>query len=153
MPKYANQTEVSAERSRNEIEHTLRRYGAEKFMYGWQEDAAIIGFQINKMSVKFLLPMPDRNSDEVLFTPAKRQRRSPGQQEQAYEQAIKQRWRALNLCIKAKLEAVEAGIVSFDEEFLAHFILPGGDTVGKVWGEQIKQIQASGKLPPLITMG
>ena len=41
----------------------------------------------------------------------------------------RQRWRALNLAIKAKLEAVESGIVTFDQEFLAHIVGPSGQTV------------------------
>jgi hypothetical protein len=35
--KYAANTEVSAEKSRAEIETVLRRYGATGFMYGWDE--------------------------------------------------------------------------------------------------------------------
>lgn len=46
-----------------------------------------------------------------------------------YEQAGRQRWRALALVIKAKLEAVGTGIVTFEEEFLAHIVLPSGRTV------------------------
>ena len=34
MTKYAAQTEVTSTRSRDEIERTLERYGADQFMYG-----------------------------------------------------------------------------------------------------------------------
>jgi hypothetical protein len=34
------------------------------------------------------------------------------------------RWRALLLMIKAKVEAVESGVVTFEDEWLAHFVLP-----------------------------
>ena len=33
MTKYAAQTEVTSTRSRDEIERTLERYGADQFMY------------------------------------------------------------------------------------------------------------------------
>jgi hypothetical protein len=36
VSKFAENTSVSAERSRAEIEKTLRRYGADQFMYGWE---------------------------------------------------------------------------------------------------------------------
>ena len=36
MTKYAATTDVPAEKSRAEIEATLRRYGATGFAYGWE---------------------------------------------------------------------------------------------------------------------
>lgn len=128
MAKYAASTDVSSDRSRAEIEKTLERYGARKFMYGWDEDRAIVGFEINDRQVRFILPTPDRASAEFTRTPTGRARAAT-QQREAYEQAVRQRWRALNLVIKAKLEAVDSGIVTFDAEFLAHLVLPDGRTV------------------------
>lgn len=58
--------------------------------------------------------------------------------------------RALALCIKAKLEAVQAGIVTFDEEFLAHFLLPDGKTVGDHWGAQYRTMIEGGQIPKLL---
>ena len=42
----------------------------------------------------------------------------------SYDQACRQRWRALLLVIKAKLEAVTAGISTIETEFLANIVLP-----------------------------
>ena len=131
MGTYAASTTVSAERSRNEIERTLARYGASSFMYGWEEQRAIIAFVIEGRRVKFQLPMPDRANREFTHTPSRGTRRTESQIEQAYEQAIRQRWRELVLVVKAKLAAVEAGIVTFDEEFGMHFLLPSGNTVAE----------------------
>lgn len=41
---YAQNTEVSVEKSRAEIERTLQRYGATKFMYGSDTNRAVIAF-------------------------------------------------------------------------------------------------------------
>lgn len=131
MATYASQTGVSSEASRAEIERTLRRYKATSFMYGWEETQALVGFVVNDRKIRFLLPMPNPKDRHFTHTPARRTLRSPAEQEKAYEQAVKQRWRALALVIKAKLEAVEAGIVSFDEEFGMHFVLPSGRTVAQ----------------------
>ncbi|WP_198651245.1 hypothetical protein [Salinicola sp. CPA57] len=68
----------------------------------------------------------------------------------AWEQACRQRWRALALVIKAKLEAVESGITMFEEEFLAHIVLPNGGTVGGWMLPQIKKSYDSGSMPPLL---
>jgi hypothetical protein len=137
MSRYAQDTSVSSDRSRAEIERTLSRYGAQQFMYGWDQDSALVGFVARGRQVRFLLPLPDRNDREFTHTPTRGTRRSDSQIETAYEQAVRQRWRALALVIKAKLEAVEAEIVSFDEEFGMHFMLPNGKTVGEAILPQI----------------
>lgn len=38
MSRYAENTSVSSDRSRAEIEQILARYGAEQFMYGWDRE-------------------------------------------------------------------------------------------------------------------
>ena len=129
MSTYAAQTEVSSEKSRAEIERTLARYGADGFMYGWQGSQAVVAFTMNDRSIKFILPLPDRSSRA--FTHHSRGQRTPDAAREAWEQACRQRWRALALCIKAKLEAVECKITSFDSEFLAHFVTNDGRTVGE----------------------
>lgn len=129
MSRYAAGTSVSSEASRNEIERTLRRFGATEFAYGWQAGHAAVGFVIGGRQVRFVLQMPDRNAREFTHTPTRGTRRSPAEAEKAYEQAVRQRWRALAAVIKAKLVAVSEGIVTIEEEFLAHFVLPSGATV------------------------
>lgn len=54
------------------------------------------------------------------------------------------------LCIKAKLEAVETGISSFEEEFLAYIVLPDGSTVGEWAAPQIEQVYTTGRMPPMM---
>lgn len=147
--RYATNTDVSSDRSRAEIERTLRRYGATGFMYGWQDQQAVVGFVAHGRQVRFLLPLPDRQDDEFTLTPTGRER-SLSQQETAYEQAVRQRWRALNLVIKAKLEAVEVGIVTFDSEFLAHLVLPNGQTVGEAVTPGIREAFETGHVPALL---
>lgn len=58
---YAEKTEVPAERSRAEIERTLQRYGADSFMYGWEQDRAVVQFRAQNRYVRFVVGMPDRN--------------------------------------------------------------------------------------------
>ncbi|MEO7066266.1 MAG: hypothetical protein ABI114_05130 [Rhodanobacter sp.] len=150
MTKYAQATTVSSEKSRAEIESTLRRYGATSFMYGTTADRAIVAFEANARRIKFDLPMPDPKAREFMYTPAVRKHRSPAQQEQAYEQAVRQKWRALALCIKAKLEAVDAGITTFESEFLAHIVLPNGCTVAESALPAIADAYNGKSMPPLL---
>ena len=57
--------------------------------------------------------------------------RTAADQQSAWEQACRQRWRALLLIIRAKLEAAEAGISTLETEFLANIVLPDGRTAGQ----------------------
>lgn len=150
MPKFAADTSVSSERSRAEIESTLRRYGADSFGYMSNRDTAVIGFQAHGRRIKFELPMPDPKAREFTHTPGRNIERSPAQADAAWEQACRQRWRALALCVKAKLEAVEAGITTFEAEFLAHIVLPGGATVGELALDKIALAYETGDTPPLL---
>jgi hypothetical protein len=150
MSRYAENTSVSSEKSRAEIEAILRRYDADQFMYGWGASEAVLAFRARGRNVKFVLPLPDRRSREFTHTPERGLERSPAQVEAAYEQAVRQRWRALALVIKAKLEAVEAGITEFEDEFLAHILLADGSTVGQWARPQIAYVYEQGGMPELM---
>lgn len=149
MGRYAESTEVPADRSRAEIERTLQRYGADGFMYGWQNGQAVVAFRMRGKMLRFVVPLPDKN--DMALTPTGRQRTASAL-ESAYEQATRQRWRALSLVIKAKLEAVESGIATFEEEFLAQIVLPDGQTVAQWMLPQVEQAYALGNMPALLPM-
>lgn len=150
MRRFAENTEVSSDKSRVEIERTLTRYGAGRFLYGWDADQAVIGFTMQDRQVKFLLPLPDRSDHQFTHTPGRGSVRSVAKAEAAYEQAVRQRWRALALVIKAKLEAVESGITEFEDEFMAHIVLPDGQTVGQFMRPQIANAYEHGEPPKLL---
>jgi hypothetical protein len=150
MARYASNTAVSSEKSRNEIRRILMRYGADQFIDGENRQGATIGFAFEGRGIRFVLPMPDRNSPEFTRTPGRGRPRRSDAAEREYEQAIRQRWRALALVIKAKLEAIDAGITSFDEEFLAHMVLPGGQTVGQNVLPMIDEMRQTGRKVPLL---
>lgn len=148
--KYAANTDVSSERSRAEMETILRRYGATGFMYGWDETDAVVGFKMKNRQIKFILKMPDPNSKEFWQTPARKSRRTSAQAHIAWEQATRQRWRALVLVVKAKLEAVDAGIATFENEFMAQIVLPDGKLVGEYVMPAIEAAYATGTVPRLL---
>lgn len=150
MGQYASNTSVSSENSRNEIERTLRRYGADDFAYATNKERAMIGFVANDRQVRFVLPMPDPHSKQFTHTEGRGQLRAPAAREAAFEQAVRQKWRALALMVKAKLEAVDSGIVTFEQEFLPHIILPGGKTVYESVAGEIQDAYLTGKVAPLL---
>lgn len=151
MAVYAVSTDVSSEKSKMEIERTLRRYGAQEFVSGWDQNKAIVMFKMDNRRIRFYLPMPEK--DTFRKTASGRARNNEWAIEQAWEQAGRQRWRALALAIKAKLEAVSSGITSFEDEFLAHIVLPNGKNLGEVIVPQIAAAYANKKMPPLLGSG
>jgi hypothetical protein len=149
ISRYAEKTSVSAHRSIEEIDHILKRYGATQFATGRDDDGrrAIISFRISKISYKLEIPIPDKS--EFAFSGAgyRKRKRTPLQIDQAYEQAYRQRWRAMALVIKAKLEATAAGISSIEKEFMPDIMLPGGITVKDYLIPQLADAMQSGKMP------
>ncbi|WCL51442.1 hypothetical protein [Leptospira sp. GIMC2001] len=150
MGKFAQNTDVSTDRSKAEIEKTLRKYGAGKFMSGWDDDQcmAMIQFEMQGRRIKFVLPLP--SVDKFRLTESGRQRKNNSDIEAAWEQACRQRWRALNLAIKAKLEMVECQISTFEEEFLSYIVTASGKTVGETIIPQIEEGYNQGRVPRLM---
>ena len=154
MARYAASTEVSSTRSRDEIERTLERYGADQFLYGWQDTNAVVGFRMEGRHVRFVLPLPAKS--DPMFTQYESRGKTCLRTEDAarklYEQAIRQRWRALALVIKAKLEAVESGISVFEDEFMANIVLPDKRTVSQWMRPQIAEAYRIGSMPAMLPM-
>jgi hypothetical protein len=135
--KFAAKTRVPVEQSKLEVERLLTRNGATSIVTGWTTEAARILFEAKGRRVRFEL--------DVLPLGNKRD-----------EQENRRRWRALLLVIKAKFEAIASGITEFDEEFLAHIVVPGsqGETVGDWIGPQLMAAYERGlKMPPLLGSG
>jgi hypothetical protein len=109
------------------IRETRRQLVLEASQYLTAHDSeraqAVVQFKIQNRIVRFVVKLPQladyakrRDRRGFAFTDAKK--------EDMRAQDERQRWRALLLVIKAKLECVENGIATFEEEFLAHIVLP-----------------------------
>jgi hypothetical protein len=127
MP-YAKRTRVPADRTRLEIEALMTRRGADQFFSGADGARAVLAFRVGGRHMRFMLPLDGCQT----------------------QQQIMSRWRALYLVIKARLEAIEAGITTFDEAFLAETVLPDRTTVAETMLPQIESAYSTGKMPPLL---
>src|SRR3954469_7936691 len=114
MGRYAASTEVSVEKSKRVIELLLREHGADAYHSGWDTTRDIIEFGWQGKQIRFVLPRP---AERDFQSSPKGWARTQKQIAEAIAQADRQRWRALYLVVRAKLEAVEAGISVFEEEF------------------------------------
>jgi hypothetical protein len=150
---YAAKTTVTPERSRAELEQILKRYGASAFGYGYEDNRAVVTFRAHARMIRFTITVPPLA--EFRYTTGSQwesgaRSRTPAQQRAAREQSERQRWRALVLVVKAKLEAVESGVTSFEDEFLANVLLPDGTTVGDFAGPQLEHVYTTGEMPALL---
>ncbi len=156
MPQYAKDTSVSSDQSLLEIKRTVERYGASGFAHAYDtlngQRIELIEFKLRDRRMRFLLKLPDPKSKEFWYTPARRHLRTREQAHVAWEQSVRQRWRALALTIKAKLESVEAGIESIDEAFMPQLVTPSGQTIGQWAVPQIQVMYEHGTMPPLLPM-
>lgn len=118
---FAYDTSVPVDRSKGHIEALLLKAGAEGYHTGWQSAQGddpgwdAIEFLWKGKQIRFRLPR----------TKVARGSRND-------EQRNRQRWRVLFLVVKAKIEAVEAGIAVFEEEFLSFIVTASGQTIGEV---------------------
>jgi hypothetical protein len=125
--RYAAHTRVPVEKTKAEIEKLVKKYGAKGFVSGWQGSAARIEFLCADRRIRLSVVVPDS------------------------EQAARQKWRALLLVIKAKLESVDAKIATFDQAFAADIVMPDGRTVWESVREPIKLAYGTGK--PVALLG
>ena len=150
---YAEKTTVPVEKSRAEIELILSRYGADQFGYAQDRNRGLASIQFRACGrhIRFVLELPQTDEERFRKTPSRGRQRSCESAHRAWEQECRRKWRALSLCIKAKLEAVESDISEFEEEFLAHIVLPGDISVSQLVRPQIEKAYATGDLPAGIT--
>ena len=149
MTKFAEGTSVPVEKSRSEIEKMITRYGAASTAFMNAPGRAVILFECQGRRIMFTLPLPQVTDNKFSYD-GRRKLRPQHKRQEAWEQACRQRWRALALVIKAKLEAVESGITTFEDEFLAHIVLPEGGTVGAYLRPRLAAIYDEGKMVPLL---
>ena len=148
---YAENTEVPASRSQTEIEALLDNHGAQRFVVAKDRETGriILQFQLQNRICRFEIKLPSPSVSGMMYSHNGRRRRSAESRERAMKQAERQRWRALLLVIKAKLESVESGVETFEEAFLAHVMLPDGDLVGAKLQPLLAEAYETGRAPEM----
>ena len=138
--RFAETTKVPVSQSRGEIEKMLARHKCQQFgtAVDYLEMKARVQFTAHDRMVRFTVAVPD---------PKKFRR------EQEHQQEERRIWRSLLLVIKAKLEAVETGIATFEQEFLANIVMPNGRTVAEIVLPQIAESYATGRMPLALAAG
>ena len=104
--RYAKYTRVPVGRSQDECRSLLLKYKADGFAIGWEGNIDRLSWTWRGVHYTLSLERPKSDATH------------------------RQRWRAIVLVIKAKLEAVECGISTVEREFLAWAMGPDGTTLG-----------------------
>lgn len=153
---FARDTSVSVAKSRGELEDLVHRAGGTKFGSMYEDTRAVVLFELGQRRIMFELPLPARDAFAVRTVRSRRVKATPEQQQHAWEQACRSKWRALCLAIKAKLVSVETGVESFEQAFLAQIVVPHeGRAVrfGQLATKAIAEAYTGGTLPPLLGSG
>lgn len=142
MP-FAEGTQVDAGKTRLDIEAMLSKFACETVGVMREPGFATVLFRRQGWAVQMRVALPQ-------LSDAPKQRK-PGyhymteaQRLQWVMQQEREKWRQLMLVLKAKFTALENGIESFEESFMAHLVV-GGDHVGQRLLPALRQAQESGQ--------
>ena len=142
---FAENTKVSVDRSQAEIRKTLLKYNSTGVACIESPTRAKVVFEMKNRRVQFSFDLAvyekTLNKNRILMS------------RNQVEQENRRLWRCVLLAIKSKLESVESGITSFDQEFMAHMMLPNGNTVGEIMIPQLDQCYSDNQMPPLLGYG
>ena len=140
---YAN-TRTPVERTKEQIRSLFRKYEVRSFQFAedWQHD--LVG-------IKFVRVERAKGDGKAVEVPLgvqmrvavlERGRARTDYSEVAWGRRERQVWRALYWYLKSQLEAVDFGLRSFTDAFLADIVMADGRTIG----DQVKGALMSGKL-------
>ena len=148
MSLYAEGTSTSESKSKVEIDELLRKWKSTNVAVGEGAAGAVVYFGIGQWQVKFEVPMPSLGDAEKALKGKRSYHYPTTVQKTAWvEQERRRRWRALLLTVKAKLVSVENAIETFEQAFLAHLVIEGGQTVGQRVLPAIAETYKSGRVP------
>jgi hypothetical protein len=151
--RYADGTDVPVVKTRAELEALLAKHGATSTAFFTNPRDAAVAFEIAGRRILFRLTLPDRQDKR--FTQYKDAHgywkpRSETAAAEKFEAGCRQKWRALLLAIKAKLVSVQEGIETLEEAFMAHVVMPDGQTVAEHVKPRIAAAYESGTMQPLL---
>lgn len=150
MAAYAEGTGVSVQRSMNELENLVRKYGADSFAAGWDSGAGLtrVRFGISGRIVQLDVVKP--SWEEFRRTPLNKTRTRESAEKFAVDEE-KRRWRATVLMVKALLVAVTEQVTTVDKAFLSYLVIPStGTTMGEEFLPQLDYLYQSNHIPPVL---
>lgn len=122
-------TTVPVEKSQGEIRKMLMKHGASRFAFGEERDDddgrrwAAVSFAYQAHAVRLRVPLrPVSERDVNAKYMRARSKTRDEVRDVLYEQEERRIWRVLAWNLKARMVAVEEGVETFEEAFLAHLL-------------------------------
>ena len=148
-------TSVPVERSQGEIRKLLVKHGVARLAFGEETDEigqrwAAVSFAYGQHGVRMRVPLKLVHEYEVArkYTRARTKTRDEVRNK-LYEQEERRIWRVMAWNLKARLVAVEEGVESFEEAFLAHLLDP---STGRTIYEQLAETGRIELAEPLLAL-
>jgi hypothetical protein len=152
-------TTVAVEKSQGEIRRLLTAHSAARFAFGEESDSAgvrwaAVSFAHGPYAVR--IRVPHKPVDERAIRSKLMRARSRTREQIANdlaEQEARRIWRVMAWNLKARLVAVEEGVETFEEAFLAHLL---DERTGMTIYEQLVQdgrVELGRPLVPLLEAG
>ena len=142
---FAQDTAVPIGRSQEEIRTLVLKNKAVSFMAGESDGMALVAFEMHGRRLRFNIKLAkagvNRDKKCKLFNQVMADKEN------------RRLWRCMLLAIKSKLECVNSGISTFEQEFLANILLPNNKTVGEEVVPQLNEAYESRQMPPLLGYG
>ncbi len=152
---YAAKTSVSVEKSRAELDALLAKHGAKQRQIGADDEKglAICVFSLADRWVRMQVPIPRVGDFDRVMRRGYQHTTSTGERDRLHAQALRERWRAILLLTRAKLEAISLGVSTVEREFLPDVLLPNGRNVHDEIAASLVEAYKTGKTPPLLGSG
>lgn len=118
MP-YADRTKVPTMKSIHEVQSLVSRIGATSFGWAHTPESERFQFDAAGRTIRVEMALPAGRMDR-----AERERET------------NRRWREVVLLVRAKVVAVESGLVTLEDEWLPYCVTESGETVAEVYRRQ-----------------
>lgn len=164
VKKHAEGTGVSVNSSRNAIIKMLEEHGCEKAAIGWDPNGVVVMFETPSWAqqihhatttgvgdvrrVRFVLSIP--SEDDAAFrskTYYRSAKNNAASRKKKYEAEVRRIWRSFSILLAHKLEMVASGVTTYEEEFLAHILLPDTNTVHEWLRTQLQTAYLADGMP------
>lgn len=151
MPRYAHDTKVSRNKSRDEVEGILLRCGAKNIFTNDinSQEVLFIAWSLHDKPYKFELPFPKSNDVRFTKSPTGKPRKK-AVVEALYQQALRQYWRIARNYIYMLTEIMEACGMEFHEAFAPLLALKNGSNMWQTAAAQAEEIQSQNSLMALM---
>jgi hypothetical protein len=126
MPRLFHTTKVPVHRTVSEIIRVLQEHGATSVAVAHVPGAVQLAFTLGGRSVRLDVAQPDDD-----------------------ERECRRRLRVLMMSVKMKLDLIEDDSSTVEDEFMAHLVLPSGETVRQSAGPMLEELPSTLMLPEL----